>query len=778
MINSNAPYSGLANIMNMRDRNPNTQLAYVPNGYLNSVPTAPNPYTGIPQVNSPIAMNEGGMPSMQYPMQEEAGQLADRGRYGDTTLVHMTPGEVQGLASLGKLTINPDTGLPEAFNLRSLLPIIGGIAGSFLLPGVGTALGASALGAGAIGAGLGTAAGGLLAGQSFGEAALGGIMSGAMSFGMGSLMAGASPGLTEGVGGTVASDMAAGTTGLGGDFAYATVSGEPLVSQATGSLGDISVESLGQLPPTNAPDMMKTYYNSSPFNTTVSPKLPTAYTIAGRPDPVPLSSEIAKPFAPPNSVPNSYFSKEAIKPGFIGRNFLGKETIPAGEITRSQFIDAGGIASDMTTMDFAKQKLSDPLTYAPLAVGAVTGAFDNYKYKEPEDRPPEDSGFGDYSLVGGEVRRPIATEEELRRRAVEGGSQNYFNPYTYVRNDAPNETSSIKRNVLDSDKFKNVAEGGIVGLQQGGMAIPQAPSAMSAMLAPPMQQQPMPMQQQPMPMQGMPMQGMGQPQPQGIQPLPDQSIEFKKNMDMEGQLQQQKSASDLQGQAALLGLIGGAGNYLQSQGMNYPTTTPSGTRPQAPAMNQGTQVNMGASGGFAEGGVINRAAGGPTRDALTELFINHAAGKPTRNALTEFKNNSNITPDLFEKTYGLLFKQMGIYDELDNLTSPTAAPVQSAGGAASMNQLLSRSAYSNNSSPTAAPVQSAGGASSMKQLLSNPAYSKELAMGGLLGYNEGGMPSQEQGYFEGQVVGKGDGQSDEVPFLCRWWRSRYGYALS
>ena len=186
MIDNNAQYSGLANIMNMRDRNPNTQLAYVPNGYLNSVPTAPNPYTGIPQVNSPIAMNEGGMPSQQYPMQEEASELAERGRYGDTTLVHMTPGEVQGLASLGQLTINPDTGLPEAFSLKSMLPVIGGIAGSILLPGIGTALGAGALGATAIGAGLGTAAGGLLAGQSLGEAALGGVMSGAMSFGIGS----------------------------------------------------------------------------------------------------------------------------------------------------------------------------------------------------------------------------------------------------------------------------------------------------------------------------------------------------------------------------------------------------------------------------------------------------------------------------------------------------------------------------------------------------------------------------------------------------------------
>jgi hypothetical protein len=222
MINSNAPYSGLSNIMNMRDRNPNTQLAYVPNSYLNSVPTAPNPYTGIPQVNSPIAMNEGGMPSMQYPMQEEAGQLADRGRYGDTTLVHMTPGEVQGLASLGQLTINPDTGLPEAFNMQALLPIIGGIAGSFLLPGAGTALGAG-LGASAVGAGLGTAAGGLLAGQKPGDALLNGVLSGAMSYGIGSAL---------------------GPTALGKDVAYGTAaqSSAALEITAASGLDDIAFQ--------------------------------------------------------------------------------------------------------------------------------------------------------------------------------------------------------------------------------------------------------------------------------------------------------------------------------------------------------------------------------------------------------------------------------------------------------------------------------------------------------------------------------------------------------
>ena len=48
-----------------------------------------------------------------------AQNLASRGRNGDTTLVHMTPDEVQGLQALamaqgGSLTINPETGLPEA----------------------------------------------------------------------------------------------------------------------------------------------------------------------------------------------------------------------------------------------------------------------------------------------------------------------------------------------------------------------------------------------------------------------------------------------------------------------------------------------------------------------------------------------------------------------------------------------------------------------------------------------------------------------------------------
>jgi len=65
-------------------------------------------------------------------MKSTAAGLAALGRYGDSTLVHMSPREVAGLQAFAKangtsLTVNPHTGLPEAFSLKSLLPTIAGI---------------------------------------------------------------------------------------------------------------------------------------------------------------------------------------------------------------------------------------------------------------------------------------------------------------------------------------------------------------------------------------------------------------------------------------------------------------------------------------------------------------------------------------------------------------------------------------------------------------------------------------------------------------------------
>ena len=64
-------------------------------------------------------------------IQLAAKHLAAHGRGPDTTLVHMTPGEVASLQSLaqqhgGSLSINPQTGLPEAGFLSALLPMAAG----------------------------------------------------------------------------------------------------------------------------------------------------------------------------------------------------------------------------------------------------------------------------------------------------------------------------------------------------------------------------------------------------------------------------------------------------------------------------------------------------------------------------------------------------------------------------------------------------------------------------------------------------------------------------
>ena len=93
-----------------------------------------------------------------------ATDMASKGRNGDSMLVHMTPGEVAGLHALalkhgGSLTINPDTGLPEANFLKSLLPAIIGFGLNYFVPGFGSAiaggLGIGGASAAAIGTGIG-----------------------------------------------------------------------------------------------------------------------------------------------------------------------------------------------------------------------------------------------------------------------------------------------------------------------------------------------------------------------------------------------------------------------------------------------------------------------------------------------------------------------------------------------------------------------------------------------------------------------------------------------
>lgn len=111
---------------------------------------------------------------------KQAEHLASKGRYGDDVLVHMNRQEVaglQGIASLAgrNLTVNPHTGMPEAFNLFDILPIV-----LNFIPGIGTAASIAL-----------SAASGAASASVDGRDPLQGALMGGVSSGIGSMFGGA-----------------------------------------------------------------------------------------------------------------------------------------------------------------------------------------------------------------------------------------------------------------------------------------------------------------------------------------------------------------------------------------------------------------------------------------------------------------------------------------------------------------------------------------------------------------------------------------------------------
>ena len=117
---------------------------------------------------------------------QTAKGISALGRKGDDTLLHVSKEELAGLQSLlGPISVNPETGLPEAFAWKDMLAtagigILGALTGGAALaaaPAIGT------LGSVAVGAGQGALLGGALSsseGKGFGSGALGGAISGGL----------------------------------------------------------------------------------------------------------------------------------------------------------------------------------------------------------------------------------------------------------------------------------------------------------------------------------------------------------------------------------------------------------------------------------------------------------------------------------------------------------------------------------------------------------------------------------------------------------------------
>ncbi len=137
-------------------------------------------------------------------LQLAAQHLESKGRGRDKKLLHVSPRELQGLQAIakakgGSLTINPETGLPEAGFLEDILPMLAMGAATYFTAGAAAPMlmsaGLGSTSAGILaGAGAGALIGGAgaaIQGQDVGKGALMGGLGGALSGGMGAYGGGA-----------------------------------------------------------------------------------------------------------------------------------------------------------------------------------------------------------------------------------------------------------------------------------------------------------------------------------------------------------------------------------------------------------------------------------------------------------------------------------------------------------------------------------------------------------------------------------------------------------
>jgi hypothetical protein len=189
-----------------------------------------------------------------YGMQERSkqqgfakGGLASLGRHGDTMLAHINPREAAMLKRMGGSgTINPRTGLPEyKFSLKKFLAVALPIALDFIVPGAGSAIGASMGFTGTAATMVGGAViGGGTAALTGGDPLKGAVLGG-LGGGLGEYVGGAAnTGLGLDLG--AAGQNVLGNALVGGGMGMATGQGF-LKGAATGALGTYAGQQLGDL---------------------------------------------------------------------------------------------------------------------------------------------------------------------------------------------------------------------------------------------------------------------------------------------------------------------------------------------------------------------------------------------------------------------------------------------------------------------------------------------------------------------------------------------------
>ena len=211
----------------------------------------PTSYAIGAEPNSPFAMADGG----QIGAAQAAQGIASLGRNGDEMLLHIKPEELDGLASIMKITYNPVTGMPEAWGgfrsifraVRKLAPIALAIAAPYAF-GATTALGIGAATAG------GSFFGNLIAGAKPKDALKAGLMSGLFAGG-GAYLGGASSGFgsagssagqgAAGYGSAAMQGSSAGVNSLGG-ATYGSSAGTTALKTGLGAPASMGAKGFSQ----------------------------------------------------------------------------------------------------------------------------------------------------------------------------------------------------------------------------------------------------------------------------------------------------------------------------------------------------------------------------------------------------------------------------------------------------------------------------------------------------------------------------------------------------
>lgn len=344
----------------------------------------------------------------EYEYQGLAEALAARGRGGDSMLMHVHPAEVEALERMrpGSITINPDTGMPEAF-FWMLPALLSGIAG-----GIGTGLTAAGLPA----LGLGTLGGaGGVAGALSGVAGAIGAPSAVTGF-----LAGAAP--------TAAATVP--TIGAGTSVLAGATPGEFLAAEAPLLSGQVTGQGLLN-------QGIQQAIQQGGFGAGGTGGIGTQMAL----QPGGIANAATTPFAPPPvsgpelGIPFTPKPVSSFSPGLTGSGRAslipktGNIGDGIGQATRAVTRNISGPSGDLITPGIKNVLSGKPLVDAGL--GILKGAG---KYAAANPLPAAMLGYGAIQAIKGPPETQIPERFRNRNRGdylgsrSDPGSEGYLNP--------------------------------------------------------------------------------------------------------------------------------------------------------------------------------------------------------------------------------------------------------------------------------------------------------------------------------------------------------------